>query len=584
MGGEPRQPSGAANHAPATEDLAALGDASTHADPARLEALFACESLESVLESGLTAQVVLPGAQLAAFAGASLCNPGPYVRSVDGGLEANVLGYLSIRDGVVAVIPPIWISPDRAEAHFVYLPLDTPCPQPPVGWLRELLEQLEVCHGVLDSAIDRIGCQPFTGDVPAATLVARGTPAQQGCDARVELAFDPEKMAGRIQPDGSIDFRERNSAVGVTSGQVLGTLHPATPGSPGTDIAGEEIPAGDGADRVLLASENVRLEQLESGERRYWAEVDGAVSIRADMLRVDPVFRVQGDVDYDTGNIDVTGDVHVAGSVRSTFTISAGGSVLVSGVVEPGAIVRARGDVMVAKGIVGERTRVLALGDVTTRFVQNSSVMARGDIVVGTSIINAEVRAGGSIQVMRRGGARSGSIVGGQAAAGRRIVAHDVGSRAQTSTAVGIEPGPESAAQLARLRQAIEHCESSIMRLARTLGMARPNAAQLRALMRHATPERRQFIAQSVQKLHALSRAREESLQRQAAVEKALARGLARGEIVASGVLHPGVRVRIADAYRTVATPLQDRVFRYHRGNIVEYTEGRDQPKPKVSQ
>ena len=70
-------------------------------------------------------------------------------------------------------------------------------------------------------------------------------------------------------------------------------------------------------------------------------------------------------------------NVEIDGSVRAGFTVKSAGTVLIAGVVENGATIDAKGDVVVAKGIFGESTSVTALGNVETKLIQNSTVLRR---------------------------------------------------------------------------------------------------------------------------------------------------------------------------------------------------------------
>lgn len=47
-----------------------------------------------------------------------------------------------------------------------------------------------------------------------------------------------------------------------------------------------------------------------------------------------PLFYVYGDVDFNVGNIDFLGDVHISGDVREDFVVHATGTVTVDGLVE----------------------------------------------------------------------------------------------------------------------------------------------------------------------------------------------------------------------------------------------------------
>lgn len=440
---------------------------------AALAAALAKQSLEEVLADDLLALLVTPGTKLAELVAATEGEPGvdvrgqpnsspgkacgaeagPHVSEKDAVFTAELVGYLHLVGGRVSVLPPIWVSPDLLAAHFVHFQTVSATPRLRSDWLQAALQACGVTFGMDEAAVEQLCAVPLPATEKTAVRIASGLPAQHGMDARVDYGVEMEKRAGQLLPDGSIDLRERNAAVGVTAEQAIGQVVPATPGVSGRNVKGEEIAARDGADRPFAAGENVRAETGEGGAPRFVAEIDGAVTVQGDTIHVRTVYAVSGDVNYDSGNIDVPGDVEIKGSVRSGFTVRAGGTVTVGGAVESGAMVHARGDVIVSKGIFGDRTRVVALGSVTTKFVQNSAVVAHGDISVGAYIINGQVRAGGRVRVESGGGSRGGSIVGGEVIATGGVAARLIGSAQTDRTLVGVGAAPEDAAAAAKLRQ-----------------------------------------------------------------------------------------------------------------------------------
>lgn len=89
------------------------------------------------------------------------------------------------------------------------------------------------------------------------------------------------------------------------------------------------------------------------------------------------VFTVIGDVDFDVGNIDIPGDVEIRGLVGSGSSVTVGGTISVAGTTEPGATLQVGGDVLVGQGILGEKTCVIADGDITvSSYIFNGRVSA----------------------------------------------------------------------------------------------------------------------------------------------------------------------------------------------------------------
>jgi uncharacterized protein (DUF342 family) len=111
-------------------------------------------------------------------------------------------------------------------------------------WIQAALQAAEVSHGVLLENIADL-CTDLGTDpsFPEAPTVAAATPVQHGSDGRIDYCVDFDKRAGQLLDDGSIDLRERNSAVAVVTGQVVARVVGSTPGQDGCDVRGVAVPA-----------------------------------------------------------------------------------------------------------------------------------------------------------------------------------------------------------------------------------------------------------------------------------------------------------------------------------------------------
>ncbi|MFH1571526.1 MAG: FapA family protein, partial [Gemmatimonadota bacterium] len=551
-----------------------LGDDDVQLAYAALRAALAREELAAVLADDLLGILVGPGQVLAVLhpptdgeagtdvRGNPLSRPGApaelrageHVRSGEQGFAAEVFGYACHVDGEISVLSPVWVSPDRLEAHFVHFPQPRAATLRP-DWLLAALRARGVTGGLDEPAVEQLCAAPPAASAKVAVAVARGTPAVDGADGHVAYAIDMEKRSGKLQADGSVDLRERNAAVGVTAGQVIGELVPPTAGQPGQNLLGEILPARDGQERAFSAGEGVKLEPGDGGRQRFVAEVDGAVSLGGDTLQVRPVFTVSGDIDYNTGNLDLPANVEISGSVRSGFTVRAGGSVTVGGTVEPGAQVHARGDVVVAKGIFGDATKVVALGSLTTKFVQNSTVLAHGSVTVGAYIIHGRVRAGGEVRVESGGGSRGGSIIGGEVIAGGGIAARLIGSGEGDRALVGIGASPEQAARLARLRQQLRTGQLALRKIVVRLGLDSESEEDVQRLLRRPAPAaRRRLLEEAAAELRRLRDERDAAQQGCDDLEAQVEESLRRAWVRASDKVGADVQVQFGREVRTVSS------------------------------
>jgi uncharacterized protein (DUF342 family) len=293
----------------------------------------------------------------------------------------------------------------------------------------------------------------------------------------------------------------------------------------------------------------------------FVAEADGNVSFDGSTLKVSEILAVNGDVDYEVGNINAPRDVQISGSVRSGFTVKAGGSVTVGGTIEAGAYVNAQGDVLVAQSIVGETTKVVSLGDVVTKYIQNGSVVAKRDVLVGSYIFNAHVQAGRRIFVEQGGGSRGGSIVGGDVRAAQEIGARLLGSTSTDQTTVGICLDPQTSAKMRRFRETIDACNGHILRILRTLGLQKVDASQIKELIRKTPQPRRKPVVEMVEKLNELLMSRREPLRMFKELEKQNAEGFDECCVKVTEKIFANVEIVIGEQSDLVADDLGASLF-----------------------
>ena len=151
-------------------------------------------------------------------------------------------------------------------------------------------------------------------------------------------------------------------------------------------------------------------------------------------ISVLPVVFIHGDVNYDTGNIDFDGSVHITGSVLPGFTVKAKGDIIIEKNVDD-ALIEALGNITVKMGVVGkENAKLSANGTVTVKYLLNAKVEAANDIVVEDSIINSDVFSNSRIVVV----ARQGKIIGGKATALYEIIVNVSGTPNETETQLNV--------------------------------------------------------------------------------------------------------------------------------------------------
>lgn len=264
---------------------------------------------------------------------------------------------------------------------------------------------------------------------PATLPIARGRPPVPGRDGYLELLVDPEPQVPPPSPDGSIDFKAFSFFRTVLKGARLAQVMPPTPGEPGLDVHGEEIPPEPGRP---FASRPGRNTVLEGADPMYLAAAAaGRLAVRAGVPEVVEVLDVPGDVSLKTGNIGFPGAVRVAGDVHGSMRIESVGDVEVQGAVEDG-VIRSDGAIVIRGGVNGAGGGLIKsrLSSVTLGYLHNQRIESHSHIVVYNEIINSVLLARKSI-TMKFG---KFSVLGGHLLAGESMDLFNVGSETGAKT------------------------------------------------------------------------------------------------------------------------------------------------------
>ena len=290
--------------------------------------------------------------------------------------------------------------------------------------------------------------------------LAKGKPAVQGKDGYVKELY--ERVVERkfeVDEHDRVDYASLKFFQSVEKGGVICEAIQPIQGDPGRTVQNQEIPVKE---RKAVPLSRGRNTEISQDGTKLLASQAGHVEFSGKAFHVKSVLEIAEDVDYSTGNINYTGDVHIHGNVSSGFSVRAVGNITVDGVVKAGNI-EAGGDLIVAKGIVGNSQSVVrADRNVYAKYLENSNVHARQNLQAD-SIVNSDVYCDGDIEV--RSG--RGIIVGGRIRAARKVNAKIVGSKyeSQTSIFLGGEPCVEYDRQV--LVESIEKGEKELERLER---------------------------------------------------------------------------------------------------------------------
>jgi uncharacterized protein (DUF342 family) len=312
--------------------------------------------------------------------------------------------------------------------------------------LESFLHSHNIRYGIQQDIVQRISSSPeeyFWSRVP----IAIGQPSVNGTDGRVSLTVDLEEDRKPLErADGKVDYKELVRLHNVNKGQLIARITPAQPGVVGKTVTGEELPFRAGKEVHFKVGKNVLVDQEETS---MYAAIDGLVTLTdKGKINVFPVYEINGDVDYSTGNIDFVGTVVIRGNVLTGFTVKSAGDIRVVGGVE-GAELISGGSIEITGGIIGYNKGLVSAGkNVKVSFIQDGNVVAGDDVIVSQSIMHSNIRAGHDVLC---NGAK-GLIVGGIVQAGERVVARTVGNTMSTATAIEVGVVPELRNEINDLR------------------------------------------------------------------------------------------------------------------------------------
>ena len=265
-------------------------------------------------------------------------------------------------------------------------------------------------------------------------LLTQGSPATPPVDGAI--AWQREFFTSQLIANpktGQIDYRQRLDNSIVAEGDILATLTPPQPGTPGVDVFGKAIqPAKPNAPKIR-AGNGVSFDETA---QTFTATATGRLRFAKGVLSVDLTYAIAGSVGLKTGHINHPGSVDVTKDIEPDSILEAGGTVHVAGAIEECDVV-AGGDVLIGGGIVGGgKTRVQAGGSIEAAYAERAELDAGHDIRIRRELIQCTARAQGEVLIPE------GQIIGGAVTAIFGIDVGQAGSHGDVRTVLtaGVDP------------------------------------------------------------------------------------------------------------------------------------------------
>ncbi|MEO3945077.1 FapA family protein [Gorillibacterium sp. CAU 1737] len=338
--------------------------------------------------------------------------------------------------------------------------------------ILDFLRANNVVYGVQPQAVEKLVSSP-SSCLGALLTVAAGVPAKDGKDGYIRFLFDLNSTDKKPQmlENGTVDYREMTQILNIRQGEKIAERVSPEDGTPGTNVKGEPIAFKRGKDARFKIGKNV---MTDAEQTALFASISGVITrTDGDKINVFPIYEVNGDVDYNIGNIDFVGSVVIRGNVRSGFRVKASGDIRITGGVEA-AELYAEGSIEISGGILGQTKGLVKAGkSIRSSFIQEGRVEAGEDVIINQSIMHSTVRAGRSVLCT---GAK-GLIVGGLIQAGEKVVARTVGNSLSTVTVIEVGVLPERRNELITLRAQLKDSTEALRKTEQALALLDPLAA-----------------------------------------------------------------------------------------------------------
>ena len=168
--------------------------------------------------------------------------------------------------------------------------------------LREAAS-MELAVPVDRAAVEK-ACRAAGAESRVRAVIARGTAVRHARDAHLVWS---RNITERNRDSGRFShYLGRINNWIVRKGTPIARLAPPERGRKGRDIFGNTLEPEEGKPLAVRTGRNVVLI-----EDVFFARQDGLVRFDGSELRLDRIFPVQGDLGFDTGNIDFPGTVTI---------------------------------------------------------------------------------------------------------------------------------------------------------------------------------------------------------------------------------------------------------------------------------
>lgn len=428
------------------------------------------------------------------------------------------------------------ITFDKMKANICLYPPSTDGKTCTLEDIESALRLAKVEYGVDEKAI-RTFLENKEYGTPC--TVAQGKPPREGSDAKIEYFFKTDRtMRPQVREDGTVNYFELDLVSHCKKGDLLAVLTPADLGEPGINVLGAPIRQKEVVRMTLKHGNNIEKNE-EKTELR--SAVDGHVTLVDDTVFVSNVLEVEN-VDNSTGNIDYDGSVKINGNVCTNFSVRARGDIEVKGTVE-GAYMESGNNIVLARGINGMgKGKLVAEGNVISKFLENCSVTAGGYVETET-IVQSNVKSKTEIHVS----GKNASIIGGTVIATNLITTKNLGTPMGTATNIVVGVDPAVSERSVQLKKELDEAKKNLDKILPVLESTKKKLLNSNVSQK----DQMKYMSQLIEMARHLQQVVESRGQELSECKKLLTQAMD-AKVEVSGELCPGVVVTISDVSITI--------------------------------
>ncbi len=289
--------------------------------------------------------------------------------------------------------------------------------------------------------------------------------------SRRKKSLDELEAGSQLDDEQATDFRSQSAFIFVTKGQEIGLLTQPTDGTDGQDVYGGTIPARRGPPSSIELGSGVRVDD----DQVVRADTDGVLQLSSSEVSVDETLRINGAVDFSTGNIEFSGSVEVTKEVQDCFVVEANGPVHIRGLVQAASI-RTDKDLTLDGGMAGrEKGEFHAGGGLNARYLDAVTGVVFGECTIRNEINSCDLTVYGHFN------SPDAALRGGRVVATMGMTIGMLGGAGGITTDVLIGHLAEPERLLARTFELIQELEGSAADARARLGQLKDNLAKMTA-------------------------------------------------------------------------------------------------------